>query len=47
VDALVTILFDSHDMHRVVAEVDDRNVRAQRLLEGLGFRLEGHLVDAD
>jgi aminoglycoside 6'-N-acetyltransferase len=47
VRALVTTLFDPHDMHRFIAQVDDRNLPAQRLFEGLGLRIEARLVDAD
>lgn len=45
--ALVTWLLDEHDLHRVYAHADDRNLAVHRLLEALGFRLEGRLVDAD
>ena len=45
--AVVQWLFDEHRAHRVVAECDDRNVAVVRLLERLGFRLEGRLVEAD
>ena len=45
--AVVTRLFDDHDMHRVHAETDDRNVAVHRLLERLGFRCEARLVEAD
>jgi RimJ/RimL family protein N-acetyltransferase len=34
-------------MHRVHAETDERNAPVHRLLERLGFRCEGVLVDAD
>jgi RimJ/RimL family protein N-acetyltransferase len=47
VGRLVGELFDAHEIHRVIAEVDDRNTAAQRLLERLGFRLEARFVDAD
>jgi RimJ/RimL family protein N-acetyltransferase len=47
VRALVTALFDRHRLHRVIAQVDDRNQPAHRLVERLGFRLEARLVDAD
>jgi RimJ/RimL family protein N-acetyltransferase len=47
VGALVGALLDGHDVHRLVAEVDDRNVAAQRLVDGLGFRLEARFVEAD
>jgi RimJ/RimL family protein N-acetyltransferase len=45
--AVVTRLFEEHDMHRVHAEADDRNVAVHRLLERLGFRCEARLVEAD
>ncbi len=45
--ATVDWLFDEQDMHRVYAQVDDRNKAAHRLLERLGFRLEGRLIEAD
>jgi RimJ/RimL family protein N-acetyltransferase len=45
--AVVTRLFEAHDMHRVYAETDDRNVPVHRLLERLGFRCEARLVEAD
>jgi RimJ/RimL family protein N-acetyltransferase len=45
--AVVTRLFDQHDMHRVYAQADDRNVAVHRLLERLGFRCEARLVEAD
>jgi RimJ/RimL family protein N-acetyltransferase len=45
--AVVTRLFDEHGMHRVYAETDDRNGSVHRLLERLGFRCEGRLVEAD
>ena len=45
--AVVTRLFEQHDMHRVYAQADDRNVAVQRLLERLGFRCEARLVEAD
>ena len=45
--AVVERLFDEHEMHRVYAEADDRNVAVHRLLERLGFRCEARLVEAD
>jgi RimJ/RimL family protein N-acetyltransferase len=45
--AVVTRLFEQHDIHRVYAEADDRNVPVHRLLERLGFRCEARLVEAD
>jgi len=40
-------LFGEHEMHRVYAQVDDRNKAAHRLLERLGLRLEARLIEAD
>jgi RimJ/RimL family protein N-acetyltransferase len=45
--ALVGALFEQHDLHRVHAETDDRNVAVHRLLERLGFRCEGRQVEAE
>jgi RimJ/RimL family protein N-acetyltransferase len=45
--AVVTELFEQRGIHRVFAEADDRNVPVRRLLERLGFRCEGRLVEAD
>jgi RimJ/RimL family protein N-acetyltransferase len=45
--AVVTRLFEEHDMHRVYAQADDRNAAVHRLLERLGFRCEARLVEAD
>jgi RimJ/RimL family protein N-acetyltransferase len=45
--AVVTRLFDQHDIHRVYAQADDRNLPVHRLLERLGFRCEARLVEAD
>lgn len=45
--AVLSELFDKRGVHRVFAETDDRNVPVGRLLERLGFRCEGRLVDAD
>jgi RimJ/RimL family protein N-acetyltransferase len=45
--AVVTRLFEAHEMHRVFAQADDRNLAVHRLLERLGFRCEARLVEAD
>jgi RimJ/RimL family protein N-acetyltransferase len=45
--AVMAELFERRGIHRVFAEADDRNVPVRRLLERLGFRCEGRLVDAD
>ena len=42
--AVVSRLFEEHDMHRVYAQADDRNVAVHRLLERLGFRCEARPV---
>jgi RimJ/RimL family protein N-acetyltransferase len=45
--AVVSRLFEEHDLHRVYARADDRNGAVHRLLERLGFRCEARLVEAD
>jgi RimJ/RimL family protein N-acetyltransferase len=45
VRSLVTYAFSTLDLHRVFAIVDVRNARAQRVLERLKFRQEGHFVE--
>ena len=45
--AIVSTLFEDHHMHRVFAEVDDRNTAVQNLLQRLGFRCEARFVEAD
>ena len=47
VGAVVTRLFEQHDIHRVFATADDRNHAVHRLFERLGFRCEARHVDAD
>jgi aminoglycoside 6'-N-acetyltransferase len=39
---LLDHLFHERGLHRASAECDPRNLRSARLLERLGFRLEGH-----
>lgn len=41
--ALIGFAFDRLDLHRLEADVDPRNLRSIRLLEGTGFRREGYL----
>lgn len=41
VSALVDVLLDQLDVHRVMATLDPRNTGSARLLEQLGFRYEG------
>jgi RimJ/RimL family protein N-acetyltransferase/quercetin dioxygenase-like cupin family protein len=45
--AVIGRLFEEHDIHRIYAETDDRNVGVHRLVERLGFRCEARLVEAD
>ena len=45
--AVVTRLFDRHEIHRVYGEADDRNRAVHRLFERLRFRCEARLVEAD
>jgi RimJ/RimL family protein N-acetyltransferase len=45
--AVIAKLFEEHDLHRVFAQADDRNVGVHRLLERLGFRCEARFVEAD
>ena len=45
--AVITKLFAEHELHRVYAEADDRNVAVHRLFERLRFRCEARLVEAD
>ena len=45
--AVIARLFEEHSMHRIFAQVDDRNHAAHQVLERLGFRCEARLVEAD
>jgi len=44
VRSLLAYAFSTLDLHRVFSIVDDRNAPAQRLLERLQFRREGHFL---
>ena len=44
---VISALFERHELHRVFAQADDRNLAVQRLLERLGLRCEARLVEAD
>ncbi len=46
VRAVVQYAFEKLAMHRVFSRTDARNLRAQRLLERLGFRREGELRES-
>ncbi len=43
---LLSYMFGELRLHRVAAQLDVRNTPSRRLLERLGFRLEGHLLEA-
>jgi RimJ/RimL family protein N-acetyltransferase len=45
VHALLTYLFDTFDLHRVVAVCDADNLGSVRLLERIGMRREAHFVE--
>jgi RimJ/RimL family protein N-acetyltransferase len=45
--AVITRLVDDHGLHRMFAQADDRNLAVHRLFEGLGFRCEARLVQAE
>ena len=42
---IISYLFSTQPIHRVVETVDVENVASIRLLESLGFRREGHFVE--
>lgn len=46
VTALLDVLFGRLGKHRVTASCDLRNTASRRLLERVGMRLEGHLVES-
>lgn len=46
VTALLGYLFERLGKHRVTASCDPRNARSRRLLEVVGMREEGHLVES-
>jgi RimJ/RimL family protein N-acetyltransferase len=43
IDRVIAFAFDELRLHRIEADVDPRNERSIRLLEGAGFVREGHL----
>ncbi len=47
VGAIVDRLFDTTSVHRVEASVDPRNLASARLVESLGFELEGVAKEAE
>ncbi len=42
---ILTFLFDSQDIHRVVGIVDTENIASINLLKSIGFKREGHFVE--
>jgi RimJ/RimL family protein N-acetyltransferase len=44
---VISTLFERHDMHRVFAQADDRNLAVHKLLERVGMRCEARLIEAD
>ena len=46
VSKLLDYLFRVLDLHRVVADCDEKNVASYRLLERLGFRREAHYIES-
>ena len=43
---LIEYLFTEENHHRLTADTDPRNVGSNRVLEKLGFRLEGHRIES-
>lgn len=43
--AMLDHAFGEWQMHRIAADTDPRNVASKRLLERLGFRLEGQMLE--
>lgn len=46
VGALLALGFDGLGLHRITAELDERNTSSARVVERLGFRREARLVDS-
>ena len=46
VKALVDYLFETYKLHRIHVSIDPANAPSLKLLERIGFRLEGHLKQA-
>ena len=45
--ALVSAMFDTMKLRRVIARFDDRNFASRAVVEKLGFREEAHFIDDD
>lgn len=46
VSAVLALAFSQFNVHRVIAQLDVRNDASAKLLERLGFRREGHFIQA-
>jgi RimJ/RimL family protein N-acetyltransferase len=46
-EAIIELAFGSYGLHRVCASVEPRNTASVRVLERLGMRKEGHLVETE
>lgn len=42
---ILSFLFDTRDIHRVVEIVDTENTASINLLKSIGFKLEGHFIE--
>ena len=42
---ILTFLFNSKNIHRVVEIVDTENIASINLLKSVGFRQEGHFIE--
>ncbi|MBI5805466.1 GNAT family N-acetyltransferase [candidate division TA06 bacterium] len=42
---ILTFLFDTKEIHRVVETVDAENIASINLLKGTGFKQEGHFIE--
>jgi len=45
-ERILRLLFEQFDLHRVQANCDPRNAPSYRLLEKLGMRREGHMLES-
>lgn len=45
--ALVSAMFDTKKLRRVIARFDDRNLASRAVVHKLGFREEAHFIDDD
>lgn len=45
ITAVLTFLFDTKEIHRVVEIVDAENVASISLLKSIGFKQEGHFFE--